>query len=144
MPPAKGLPAPPKSDKVAYGGYLVNAVAHCFECHTTPDANGAPDFAHHLGAGGMRITLAPGMDVATANITSDPETGIGKWSDADIKKALTDGVAPNGMHLSPPMPFPWFKNMAPEDLDAIVAYVGTIPAISNKVERTDFQQTAFK
>ena len=144
MPPAKGLPAPPRSDKVAYGGYLVNAVAHCFECHTTPDANGAPDFAHHLGAGGMRITLAPGMDVATANITSDPETGIGKWSDADIKKALTDGVAPNGMHLSPPMPFPWFKNMAPEDLDAIVAYVRTIPAISNKVERTDFQQTAFK
>jgi mono/diheme cytochrome c family protein len=143
MPPAKGADAPPATDKVAYGGYLVNAVAHCFECHTTPDANGAPDFAHHMGAGGFPITLAPDMTVKTANITPDPETGIGKWSDADIKKALTEGIANNGQHLSPPMPFPWFKTMTPEDLDAIVAYIRTIPPIVNKVERTDFQKKAF-
>ena len=143
MPPAKGADAPPQTDKVAYGGYLVNSIAHCFECHTTPDTNGVPDFAHHLGAGGFEITLAPGMTVHTANITSDPETGIGKWSDADIKKALTDGIAANGQHLSPPMPFPFFKNMTSDDLDAIVAYVRTIPPIANKVERTPFQAKAF-
>jgi len=84
------------------------------------------------------------MEVMTANITSDPETGIGKWSDADIKKALTEGMAPGGHMLSPPMPFPWFKNMTDGDLDAIVAYIRTLPPISNKVERTPFQQTAFK
>ncbi len=142
MPPAKGLPAPPTTDKVAYGRYIVTAEAHCFECHTPLGANGQPDMSK-LGAGGMAITLAPGMVVATANITSDPETGIGKWSDADIKKALTEGVTPTGGHISPPMPFPWFKNLTPEDLDAVVAFVRTIPPIVNKVERTDFQKKAF-
>ena len=144
MPPAKGTAAPSPSDKVAYGSYIVNSIAHCFECHTTPDEHGAPDFAHHMGAGGFKIVLAPGMEVMTANITSDPETGIGKWTDADIKKAITDGVTPTGQHLSPPMPFPWFKNMTDVDLDAVIAYLRTVPAIPNKVERTDFQKTAFK
>ena len=78
MPPAKGAPAPSPDDKLAYGGYIVNALAHCFECHTSPDANGVPDFKNSLGAGGFIIQLAPGMTVATANITSDPETGLGK------------------------------------------------------------------
>jgi len=143
MPPAKGLPAPSQSDKVAYGGYIVKSLAHCFECHTTPDAKGVPNFANGLGAGGFEIQLAPGMVVHTANITSDPETGIGKWSDADIKKAITEGLTPTGGHLSPPMPFPFFKNMTPEDLDAVVAYVRTIPPIKNKVVRTEFQLKAF-
>jgi mono/diheme cytochrome c family protein len=144
MPPAKGRPAPPASNKVAYGGYIVNALAHCFECHTGPDATGAPDFEHLRGAGGMLITLAPGATVKTANITSDPETGIGKWSDADIKKALTQGVRPDGRHLSPPMPYPFFKNMTDQDLDAVIAYLRTVPPIKNVVERTDFQKANFK
>jgi hypothetical protein len=121
----------------------VNALAHCFECHTTPGADGAPDFANHLGAGGMQITLAPGMVVATANITPDPETGIGKWSDADIKRALTEGLTPTGGHIAPPMPFPFFKNMTDADLDAVIAYLRTLKPIKNKVERTAFQMKAF-
>ncbi len=141
MPPAKGLPAPPMSDKVAYGRYIVTAEAHCFECHTPMGPKG-PDMSK-LGAGGMDITLAPGMVVRTPNITSDPDTGIGKWSDQDIKNALTEGVTPTGQHLSPPMPFPWFKNMTPDDIDAVVAFVRTIPPVTNKVERTAFQQKAF-
>lgn len=143
MPPAKGLPAPDKSDKVAYGGYIVNALSHCFECHTTPGANGVPDFKDHLGAGGMKIALGPGAEVITPNITSDPDTGIGKWSDADIKKALTQGLTPEGGHLAPPMPYANFANMTDEDLDAVVAYVRTIPPVKNKVERTDFQKKVF-
>lgn len=141
MPAAKGLPAPPQTDKVAYGRYIVTAQAHCFECHTPMGPTG-PDMSK-LGAGGMDITLGPDMVVRTANITSDPETGIGKWSDQDIKNALVKGITPSGGHISPPMPFPWFKNMTPEDLDAVVAYVRTIPPVVNKVERTAFQQKAF-
>lgn len=144
MPAPKGTPAPSPENKVAYGEYLVTAVAHCFECHTTPDDHGVPDFAHHLGAGGFKITLAPGMEVMTPNITSDKATGIGSWTAADIKKALTEGLTPTGQHLSPPMPFPWFKNMTDQDLDAVVAYIQTLPPVANKVERTDFQKTAFK
>jgi mono/diheme cytochrome c family protein len=143
MPPPKGTPAPPKTDKVAYGGYIVTALAHCFECHTPLGANGQPDMANKLGAGGLEIELAPGMVVRTANITSDPDTGIGKWSDADIKRALTEGMTPTGGHLAAPMPFPWFKSMTSDDLDAVVAYLRTLPPIKNKVDRTDFQKAAF-
>ena len=144
MPPAKSLPAPPKSDKVAYGRYIVTALAHCFECHSGPDAHGAPDPEHRLGAGGFLITLAPGATVMTPNITPDPDTGIGKWSDADIKKALTEGIRPGGRHLSPPMPFPFFKNMTNEDLDAVIAFICTIPPIKYAVERTEFQKKTFR
>lgn len=144
MPPAKGLPAPPTKDKVAYGRYIVTALAHCFECHSGPDAHGAPDMEHKLGSGGMLITLAPGATVMTANITSDPETGIGKWSDADIKKAMTEGIRPDGRHLAPPMPFPFFKNMTRSDLDAVIAFLRTVPPIKNVVERTEFQKNTFK
>ena len=143
MPPAKGAPAPATTDKVAYGGYIVNSLAHCFECHSGPDEHGAPDMAHKMGAGGFEIMLAPGMTVHTANITSDPDTGIGKWSDADIKKAMTEGINPKGVHLSPPMPFPFFKNMTDEDIAAVIAYLRTIPPIKNQVVRTDFQKKAF-
>lgn len=144
MPPAKGSPAPSRKDKVAYGRYIATALAHCFECHSGPDANGAPDPEHKLGSGGFLITLAPGATVMTANITSDPETGIGKWTDADIKKALTQGVRPDGRHLAPPMPFPFFKNMTNSDLDAVVAFLRTLPPIKNAVERTEFQKNTFK
>jgi len=144
MPPAKGLPAPPAGDKGGTGRYIVTALAHCFECHTGPNAKGEPDFEHLMGAGGMTITLAPGATVKTANITPDPETGIGKWSDADIKRALTEGLRPDGRRLAPPMPFPFFKNMTGEDLDAVVAYLRTIPPIRNAVARTEFQKATFK
>ncbi|MBZ9934770.1 c-type cytochrome [Mesorhizobium sp. BR1-1-16] len=143
MPPAKGLPAPPKSDKVAYGGYIVNALGHCFECHTTAGPHGAPDFAGHLGAGGFEIKLGPGMSVMTANITPDKDTGIGSWTDAQIARAITDGIGADGHRLSPPMAYAYYKNMTTEDVDAVVAYLRTIPPISNKVERTAFQQKAF-
>lgn len=141
MPPAKGAPAPPKTDKVAYGDYIVNALAHCFECHTPMGPEG-PDMAR-MGAGGFEIQLAPDMIVRTTNITPDPETGIGSWSDDDIKKAITQAVTPDGQKLSPPMPYMFFKNMTDEDLDAVVAYLRTIPPIKNQVERTDFQKKAF-
>jgi len=142
MPPAKGAPAPSPDDTVAYGDYIVNALAHCFECHTPMGPDGMPDMAK-LGAGGFLIELAPEMTVRTPNITPDPETGIGSWSDDDIKKAITQAVTPEGQKLSPPMPYPFFKNMTDEDLDAVVAYLRTVPPVKNQVERTDFQKTAF-
>lgn len=143
MPPAKGLDAPPASEKVAYGGYIVTALSHCFECHVAMDAHGAPDFSRGAGAGGFEIKLAPSMGVRTPNITPDPETGIGKWSDAEIKTAITKGIRPDGRHLAPPMPYGNFAQMTPQDLDAVVAFIRSIPPVKNAVERTDFQKKAF-
>ena len=143
MPPAKGSPAPSPKDKVAYGGYIVNSLAHCLECHSSPDDHGAPDMAHGRGAGGFLISLGPNASVMTPNITPDPETGIGKWSDDDIRKAITLGVRPDGGHLSPPMGYEGLKRMTKQDLDAVVAYIRTLPPIRHAVERTEFQKKAF-
>jgi mono/diheme cytochrome c family protein len=137
MPPAKGVKAPPASDKVAYGGYIVNALAHCFECHTAPDAHGVPDMRHGMGAGGFDLPAGPGMTIRTPNITPDKDTGIGKWSDDDIRKAITLGVRPDGRHLAPPMAYPFYKTMTRADLDAVIAYLRSIPPIHNDVLRVD-------
>jgi mono/diheme cytochrome c family protein len=142
MPPAKGAPAPDPSDKVAYGGYIVNALAHCFECHTPFTKEMIPDETK-VGAGGFELVLAPGVTFVSANITPDPETGIGNWTDDEIKRAMTKGISKDGRRLSPPMPYSFFANMKAEDLDAVVAYLRTVPPVVNKVERSALQKKAF-
>jgi mono/diheme cytochrome c family protein len=148
--PAKGEPAPPRSDKIAYGGYLVNAIAHCFECHSTPDEHGEPDVAGHRGAGGFPLPIwpeagtKPGSVIFSLNITPDQETGIGTWSDDQIKRAITEGIDKDGKQLFPLMPFGSFKKMTPEDLDAIVAYLHTIKPIRNKIEPNPTLQSLSK
>jgi hypothetical protein len=77
--------------------------------------------------------------VATApNITGDVETGIGGWSDAEIKRALVEGMRPDhgrlaGVPLAAIMPTGFYKVLLPNDLDAIVAYLRTIKPVRNKV-----------
>ncbi len=141
MPPATGRAAPPKSDKLAYGAYLAD-MAHCVECHTPPGPNGAPDFANHLAAGGFAFDLIAGgyrvLDpspkvILSRNITSDRETGIGAWSDAEVKRAITEGINKSGKQLVPPMPYPYFKNLLAEDLDALVTWLRTLPPVKNNV-----------
>ncbi len=131
--PVKSTAAPDKGDKVAYGGYIVTAIAHCFECHTTPGERG-PDFANHLGAGGAPFTIKPGFVIKSRNITPDVETGLGSWTDEQIKRAITEGIDKDGKPLFRLMSFANFKAMTPDDLDAVVAFLRSIPAVSNKVE----------
>jgi hypothetical protein len=79
------------------------------------------------GGRGLPAFGNPGAVVLSRNITSDPEHGIGKWTDAEIKRAIVDGVRPDGTRLAATMPFAWYKRITPADLDAIVAFVRTIP-----------------
>ena len=128
LPPAYGPPvgsvaSVPRTDKVRYGKYLVGPVAHCTECHSTPGPKGAPDFVNHEGAGGMEFKGPWGVSVAP-NITP---TGLKDWSYADIKKAITDGVRPDGLRLKGPMAFGFYKDISDADLDAMVAYLRTLP-----------------
>jgi mono/diheme cytochrome c family protein len=128
-PPPKVQHTPPRTDKVAYGGYIVNSLAHCFECHTPP----GPDPEHHLGAGGFPFPVKPGVFVRSMNITPDKETGIGTWTDAQIRRAITRGVDKNGKQLVPIMPYGHFTHMTREDVDDVIAYLHTIPPIHNAV-----------
>ena len=75
----------------------------------------------------------PPFKVTAPNITPDKETGIGKWSDAEIKKVLRTGVRPNGVHIAMIMPTGFYDIMTDSDLDAVVAYLRTLKPIKNKV-----------
>ncbi|MFQ5912725.1 MAG: c-type cytochrome [Nitrospinota bacterium] len=122
--PAVGsVPDVPKDDKLKYGEYLVR-IAHCFECHT-PMVKGRRDFKNQLGAGGFPFH-GPWGTIFAANVTPDKKAGIGDWTDRQVKIAITNGVRKTGEKMLPPMPYPYFKNLTREDLDAIVAYVRTI------------------
>ena len=115
---------------VERGSYLVNTVMTCNNCHTPMRPNG-PQFDKAL-SGGLRFNEPP-FDVTGSNLTPDPETGLGKWSDADIKKALLEGVRPSGHHLAEVMPTGFYKILTPGDLDGIVAYLRSLKPINNKV-----------
>jgi len=138
LPPAWGPPinqpvsAPPRSDTIAYGAYLAGPLGHCLDCHTPRLPNGAPDLANRAGAGGFHLE-GPWGEVVSANITPDKETGIGTWTDAQIKRAITQGNRADGSPLSPPMGFGFYKNINEKDLDAIVAYFRSLRPIKNKV-----------
>lgn len=132
LPPAYGPPvghvtAPPRTDKIAYGGYLAGPMGHCMECHTPFAKPGQLDMSR-LGAGGRDLPSGVGDGrVVSRNITPDPEDGIGKWSDAEIKRAITTGVRPDGTKLARIMAVQWYAKMTSEDLDDIVAYLRSLP-----------------
>jgi mono/diheme cytochrome c family protein len=115
---------------VERGAYLVNTIMSCANCHTPKGPTG--DIADKAFSGGMHFNT-PAFDVTAANITQDKDTGIGTWTDDDIKKLLRTGVRPNGVPLAPIMPTGFYGIVTDSDMDAIVAYVRTIPAVNNAV-----------
>jgi len=115
---------------VERGRYLVDTVMTCHNCHTPMGPNG-PIFDKAL-SGGLHFDEPP-FDVTASNITSDKETGIGAWSDAELKTFMTTGVRPNGVAVAVVMPTAFYKIMTARDLDAVVAYLRTIPPVKNQV-----------
>ena len=110
------------------GRYLVSAVLNCGNCHTPK----GPD-AGKLFSGGTRFDL-PDYNVVAPNLTPDRETGLGRWSDADIKKAFVEGVRPNGVRLAKIMPSAFYGALSNDDLNAVVVYLKSVPPVSNKVD----------
>jgi mono/diheme cytochrome c family protein len=113
------------------GGYLVNAVMACDGCHT-PRPGGVFDMSKRF-SGGSQTFDDPTFTVKGSNITPDRETGIGSWKDADLKRALTEGVRPSGVPLAPQMPFPFYRILTSRDADALVAYIHTAAPVKNEV-----------
>ena len=108
-----GHPAAAADDAVSRGAYLVSA-GGCISCHTVP---GAAPFA-----GGRALATLFGT-FYSPNITPDPETGIGRWSDADFRRALHEGVRPDGANYFPVFPYPSFTGITDDDVLAIKAYL---------------------
>lgn len=119
-----------QTDAVKRGDYLVNTIMTCQNCHTPKGPTG--DIAGKEFSGGLSWDEPP-FKVTASNITQDKETGIGAWSDADIKKLLRTGVRPNGVQVAMVMPTDFYEIISESDLDAIVAYLRTVKPIKNTV-----------
>ena len=113
------------NDKLKRGFYLVT-IGHCMECHTPFVPPGGPDFANSLGKGGREFPGPWGVS-KSRNITSHKTAGIGDWTDAEIKTAITQGKRKDGTPLKGPMGYQYYAKMTDADLDAVIAYLRTLP-----------------
>ena len=119
-----------QSPLVKRGDYLVNTIMTCQNCHTPIGPKG-PDFSKAL-SGGL-VFDEPPFKVTASNITQDKETGIGNWTDAQIKTLLRTGKRPDGVQVAEVMPTSFYGIVTERDMDAIVAYLRTVKPVKNKV-----------
>ena len=129
---AQGSPA--SSER---GRYLVESILGCGNCHTPKTAEGEPIASRNLSGGGLTFSVPP-FAGAASNITPDRETGIGTWSDDEIKRAIVEGKRPDhgrlaGSQLAVVMATSFYKALTPRDLDSVVKYLRAVPAIRNEV-----------
>jgi mono/diheme cytochrome c family protein len=118
---ARAQSSVPSSETIARGKALVEA-GDCASCHT---ADPAKPFA-----GGKRIDTPFGA-IYSPNLTPDKNTGIGFWSDQDFRRALREGISPNGSRYYPAFPYPYFTKLTRDDIDAIRAYLATLTPVQN-------------
>ena len=121
-PPLGVVPVVPETNSLAYGAYVAS-LAHCMACHARPGENGAPDYVNGLGAGGREFRGSWGVSLAP-NITP---SGIGHYSDDDLRKLIRAGERPDGSRLNPPMPVAFYAKMTDRDVSAIIGYLRALP-----------------
>lgn len=115
-----------RADDPERGRYLVEAVMACDNCHTPRGPNGYV-FDKRF-SGGPQVFADKAYKVRGSNITPDAETGVGAWSDEQLKSAIVAGVGPNG-RLAPAMPSEFYRVMTTADLDAVVAYLRSVAPV---------------
>lgn len=125
--------------RLARGEYLVLHVTDCMGCHAEHDwkAHDAPILPNTLGAG-QDMTILKGFPgrVYAPNITPDPETGAGNWSDDQLVRAIREGVSHDGRALFPFMPYPDFRSMSDEDLASVIVYLRSLPPVHKQQPTT--------
>ena len=109
------------------GRYLV-AAGDCMSCHLR---DGGEPFA-----GGLGLNTPFGV-IYTSNITPDRDTGIGNWTSEQFYRAMHDGKGARGEDLYPAFPYPWFRRVSREDVDAIYAYLKSVPAVNYRPPAND-------
>jgi mono/diheme cytochrome c family protein len=132
-------PYSPIPGEIARGKYLVDSVAACGACHTTRPSGSladAEDPQLYL-AGGNALEDEGNFKIYIPNLTGDAETGLGKWTDDQIARAIRDGIDDEGDLLFPAMPFPSYQHMSDADTRAVVEYLRTVPKVRQDRPRFD-------
>lgn len=130
VPPPDTVTVPRTPERVARGRYLAEHVTGCVVCHAERDwtSYAGPVQPGTEGAGGQRFGGPADPFVLYAKDISP--SGIGTWTDGELMRAIASGVSRDGTPLFPLMPYPKFGRLAREDVEAIVAFVRTLPAVS--------------
>lgn len=120
--------------RIERGKYLATSVCVCMDCHSSRDWNSfaLPLVDGTLGKGGERFDQHFGFPGVyySRNITP---SGISRYTDGELYRAITTGVTKEGKALFPVMPYPYYGKMDPEDIKCIIAYIRTLPAIPNEI-----------
>ena len=120
------MAAEPPADRGEYVARLSNCVA----CHSVPNA---PAFS-----GGLKMATPLGA-IYTTNITPDADTGIGKWTDAQLAKAIREGVRPDGTIIGPPMPVEFLRALSDEDLASIIVWLRSQKPVKKVVAKSQYK-----
>jgi mono/diheme cytochrome c family protein len=126
-------------ERLKRGAYLVEHVVGCTYCHTPQEEgpNGPEIVTAKKGSG--QIFLIPGLPgtLVAPNITPDPETGVGNFTDDQLARAIREGISHGGQTLFPMMPYVHYRRMSDEDLASVVVYIRSLPPVPNPLPRTD-------
>ncbi|MES2946760.1 MAG: c-type cytochrome [Pseudomonadota bacterium] len=125
-----------KTELLERGKYLMSSVVACGNCHIPRGDKGQPLFDKGLSGGMVFDDLA--FKAYASNLTPDAETGIGQLSDAQLIRAIREGVRADGSMIGPPMPVEFYRHLSDDDVAAIVAYLRAQPAVKNVVAKSTY------
>jgi mono/diheme cytochrome c family protein len=112
-------------------GYYLVRIMDCTGCHTPGALTGRPDTDRFLAGADVGFGTPAGI-LYPPNLTPDPETGLGRWTDAQIARAIRQGVRPDGRALVPVMPWPSYSALTEADVAAVIAYLRTLRPVRNQ------------
>ncbi|HEY9240050.1 MAG TPA: cytochrome c [Burkholderiaceae bacterium] len=134
---ALGLQTAQAAPTLERGRYLMDGVVACGNCHAARGERGAIVAAKGL-SGGM-VFDDPLFKAVAPNITPDAATGIGRYTDAQLVKAIREGVRPDGRLIGPPMPIEFYRHMSDDDVGSIVLYLRSQPPVANAVAKSEYR-----
>jgi len=116
-------------ERMRRGEYLVHAVAKCMECHSKYDMKAEPPVLLSKEGAGKVLFEQDQLRIVAPNLTSHPETGLGKWTDDAIARAIREGIGDDEHALSPVMPYEHFRHLSDEDLASVVVFIRSLPPV---------------
>ena len=132
--------APPQASAetlLERGTYLMQSIVACGNCHTPKGPNGEIPGMELAGMAPFEKT--PAFDANAPNITPDKETGIGSWTDEQIIASIREGKRPDGSIIGPPMPIGLYRGLSDWDVQAIVAYLRSVPPVKNEIPKSVYR-----
>jgi mono/diheme cytochrome c family protein len=135
--PLSSRPFERTPERLQRGKYLVEAVLACNHCHTPVDwTKHDPPTPSGMELAGVDLGTIDIGHLVIPNLTPDPETGTGKWTDSMLARAIREGIGHDGRPLYSLMPYRLFRLLSDEDVASIVVYLRSLPAAKNLLPKT--------